>query len=412
MGFPEIWLPKEGTMRLDARTVAQLRLPAGKNDHLEWDDLAGFGLRIRSSGRKAWIVQYRPPGSRRTRRVTLGSIEKLTAVEAREAARKLLAGVALGHDPQAEKQAKRQRSALTFRAAVEAYLDHKRHELRPVSQRIAKLYLLKGAYFGPLHAMGLNDIQHPHVAAALSAITRSHSPHTASAARRAISAFCRWAMEEGWATSNPVIGTRRPQEAKAREHVLTDAELVKVWRACSGGDAFGCIVRLLILTGARRQEVGGMRWSELDLDTGSWELSAARSKNGRAHRITLPPSALAIIKSVPRTHRDQLFGDRAGNGFASWGSKLDLDRRLTGVRAFRLHDLRRSVATKLIEDVGVEPHVVEALLNHRSGYRAGVAAIYNQSKYQRQMRDALIRWDDHLTALIEGRSQKIVQLHA
>src|SRR6516225_7293600 len=91
------WLPREENMRLDAKTVAGLKLPAGKDDHLEWDDeLAGFGVRLRASGRRAWIVQYRPAGSRLILRVTLGTTEKVTPVEARAAARKLLARVALG----------------------------------------------------------------------------------------------------------------------------------------------------------------------------------------------------------------------------------------------------------------------------------------------------------------------------
>ena len=136
-------------MRLDAKTVAGLKLPAGKDDHLEWDDeLAGFGVRLRASGRRAWIVQYRPPWSRRTRRVTLGTTEKVTPVEARAAARKLLARVALGHDPQGEREAERARSMRTFRSAAEAHLAAKQGELRPVSYRLRKLYLLGPTAFG------------------------------------------------------------------------------------------------------------------------------------------------------------------------------------------------------------------------------------------------------------------------
>jgi integrase len=398
-------------MRFDTRTIAGLELPAGKTDHIEWDDdLGGFGVRLRAGGRRSWIVQYHPNG--RTRRITLGAIEKLTPIEAREAARKLLARIALGHDPQAEKEAKRAHSARTFRSAVEAYIAAKQPELRPVSHRISKLYLLDGDYFRSLHAMGVNDVTHPDVAARLSAITRGHSAHTAAAARRAVSAFFRWTMEEGWTTQNPVIGTRRPQEAKAREHVLTDKELVAVWNAC-GDDDFGRILRLLILLGSRRQEVGGMRWSELDPDAGTWELPAERSKNGRAHKITLPPTAHTIIASVPRTNRDHLFGDRAGAGFTSWSRfKVDLDQHLAGkVRAWRIHDLRRSTATKMA-DIGIEPHHIEAALNHFSGHRRGSAGIYNRAHYERQIRAALLRWDEHVTALVEGRKPVVVPLHA
>jgi integrase len=397
-------------MRLDARTVAGLTLPAGKDDHLEWDtELAGFGVRLRASGRKVWIAQYRPPGSRRTRRVTLGAVEKLTPVEARAAARKLLARVALGHDPQGEREAERARSARTFRSAIEAYLAVKQGELRPASYRTRKLYLL-GPYFRPLHPMGVGDIAHPDVAARLSAITRGHSTHTAAAARRAVSAFFRWTMEEGWTTANPVIGTRKPADSKPREHVLSDAELVRVWNAC-GDDDFGRIIQLLILLGSRRAEVGGMRWSELDLDAGTWTLPAERSKNHRAHAIAFPAVAIEIIESVPRTSRDHLFGDRASRGFTSWSrGRQDLDRRLVGkVKPWRIHDLRRSVATKMA-DIGIEPHVIEAALNHYGGHRAGIAGVYNRSKYEHAVKAALVRWSEHVTALIEGRESKIVPL--
>src|SRR5262249_5569916 len=210
------WLPKlvasqEKTMRFDARTVAGLTLPVGKADHFCWNsDLAGLGLRLRTSGRKVWLARYRPPNSRRTRRVTLGNAETLTPAQAREAARKVLAAVALGQDPQGERQAQRQREARTFRSAIEAYLAAKRDGLRPASYRIAKLYLLDGDYFRPLHKTGVNEITHPDIAARLSAISRKRSTHTAAAARRAISAAFRWFMEEGWLRQNPVIGTRKP----------------------------------------------------------------------------------------------------------------------------------------------------------------------------------------------------------
>ena len=379
-------------MRLDARTIAQLRLPAGKTDVIIFDqDLAGFGLRLRQNGervRKAWIAQYRPPGSRRTRRITLGTVEKLTSVEAHEAARKLLARVALGYDPQGEKEARRLKAALTFASAIEAYLAAKQPQLRPTSHRISKLYLLDGDYFRPLHPIGVSEITHPDIAARLSAISRNHSPHTAAAARRAVSAAFRWFMEEGWTSANPVIGTRKPPDPRPREHVLANAELVKVWNAC-GDDDFGRIIRLLILLGSRRAEVGGVRWSEFDLDAGTWTLPAERSKNHRPHTVTLPPPALAIIKSVPQTSRDHLFGDRAGEGFTSWSrGKVDLDRRLAGkVKPFRVHDVRRTVATGMA-DIGIEPHHIEAALNHFSGHRRGVAGVYNRSTYERAVTTA------------------------
>jgi integrase len=401
-------------MKLDAKTVAALTLPKGKGEEFLWDtELAGFGYRLRRRADggllRSFCAQYRANG--RARRVNVGGADKITAAQAREAARRILARVELGHDPQAEKQAQRVQAARTFQSVVDAYLAAKQDALRPVSLRIAKLYLT-GPYFKPLHPIGVSEITHPDVAARLSAITRNHSSHTAAAARRAISALFKWAMEEGWTRANPIIGTRKPAEAKPRDRVLTDAELVAIWNAC-GDDDHGRIVRLLILLGSRRQEVGGMRWSEIDLDAGTWTLPADRAKNKHPVTVALPRAALAIIESVPLTTRDQLFGSRAAQGFSHWGSaKADLDRRLAGtVRSWRVHDIRRTVATRMA-DIGIEPHVIEACLNHYSGHRRGVAGTYNRSAYERAVKAALARWSDHVLSLVEGRRSKIVPLRA
>jgi integrase len=222
-------------------------------------------------------------------------------------------------------------------------------------------------------------------------------------------------MEEGWTTNNPVVGTRRPQGAKPRERVLSDAELVALWRACCEGE-FGKTVRLLILTGARRAEVGGMAWSELVLDgfgTSYWTLPEQRSKNHRSHVIPLSPPALAIIKSVPQQEgRDQLFGVRAEGFSSGTRGKQALDQRLgDAVKPWRLHDIRRTVATGMA-GIGIEPHIIEAVLNHYSAHRAGIHGVYNLNKYETQAKSALQRWSRHVLDLIEGRESKVVPLHA
>ena len=392
-------------MKLDAKAL-NLTLPDDKTDKIFWDEeLSGFGLRIRAGGNRSWIAQYRADG--RTRRPVIGSVEKLTPMEARQAARKILAKAALGHDPQGEKEVKRQQAARTFRSVADAYLAARQSELRPSSLRVTKLYLL-GGYFRPLHSIGISNIGHPDIAARLSAIARDHSAITAAAARRAISAMFRWSVEEGWATLNPVIGTRKPADPMPRDRVLSDDELAAVWRAC-GVDNFGRIVRLLILLGSRRAEIGGMRRSELNLDSGIWTLPKERSKNNHALTITLPPTALTIIRSVQST-QDALFGDHAETGFNSWNiGKRELDRRLAddAVKPWRLHDLRRSVATGMA-DLGIEPHHIEACLNHFSGHRAGVAGIYNRSSYDRVIAAALARWADHIEELVSGKKRSQV----
>jgi integrase len=405
-------------LKLDARTIAGLALARGKDEEFCWDtELEGYGLRLRrrsdGSLRRSWVAQYRTNGH--TRRINLGTVEKVVPAQAREAARKILARVALGHDPQAEKEAKRRQAAHTVRSAIDTYLDTKQGVLRPASFRVTRLYLV-GSYFHPLHPLAVSAVTRADVATCIRTIARKHSGSTAAAARRALSAFFAWAIADGLLGNgaNPVDGSHRPDDPKPRDRVLSDAELVAVWNACDGGTDFERIIRLLILLGSRRAEVGGMCWSELDFDLGAWMLPKERSKNGRGHTVPLSPAALALIKAVPRTTRDHLFGDRAGAGFTGWyGAKAELDRRLAGtVKAWRIHDLRRSVATKMA-DIGVEPHHVEAALNHFSGHRRGVAGIYNRSSYERAVKAALARWEDHVLGLAEGReSSNVVPMHA
>ena len=150
-------------LKLDAKAVASLVLEDGKDEEFFWDtEFEGFGLRLRrrDSGDplRNYVAQYRV--NRRSRRITIGSADKLTLSQAREAARKVLAKVALGHDPQGEREAKRQAQARTFKAVVADYLQAKQPELRPASFRVSKLYL-KGPYFRSLHPMAINTAPEP-----------------------------------------------------------------------------------------------------------------------------------------------------------------------------------------------------------------------------------------------------------
>jgi integrase len=410
--FPKILLPENNSMKLDAKTVAGLELPGGKDDYIWFDgSLSGFGYRLRRRQRDGrvratWVAQYRANG--RTRRAMNTPVEKLKPAEAYEAARRILARVALGGDPQAEKATKRLEAARTLRSVIDAYLKARQPELRPSSLRIAKLYLT-GPYFRPLHGIGVSEISHPEIAARISSIERAHGSVTAAAARRALSSLFGWAIVEGLMgrnLTNPIVGTRKPADPRPREHVLIDSELAAIWYACRDDD-YGRIVRLLILFGCRPREIGGMRWSELQLDNGVWCLPPERSKNHPAHRIVLPLPALEILRRVPQS-RDHLFGAR-GSGFTAWvHGKKALDQRLgSSVRPWQLRDVRRTVATRL-GDLGVQPHVIEAVLNHQSGHRRGVAGVYNRSPYEREVTAALSMWAECMLALVEARGSKIV----
>jgi integrase len=400
-------------MKLTAKTTVAAKLPAGKTDLIHFDDaLPGFGYRLRlGSGnevRRSWVVQYRRAGA--TRRLLLGSAEVLNADRARTAAKEILAKVALGEDPQADKIARRAQDEHTLRAVAENYLAAKAKVVRPNTYRELERFLT-GPHFKPLHSMAIDQITRRDVAARVAKITTESGSPCAANARAALSALYAWALGHGLVEINPVVGTIAPERAQSRERVLIDAEIVAIWRA-SGDDDIGRIIKLLILTAQRRSEIGGMRWSEIDMDSSMWTLPAARAKNHRAHTLPLPAMALDIIATVPRmVSRDQLFGERAASGFTRWSeAKGDLDSRLADtVQPWTLHDLRRSAATKM-GDIGVQPHIVEQVLNHASGHKRGVAGIYNKSPYANEVSAALALWADHVRALVEGSERKIVPL--
>jgi integrase len=229
-----------------------------------------------------------------------------------------------------------------------------------------------------------------------------------------LSAFFVWAMKEGLVEANPVFATNRPYDRKGRERVLTEQEIAQVWRA-AGDDSYGTIVKLLILTGARREEIGSLRWDEVDFTARVIRLPPERVKNGRPHDIPLSGPALARLHATPQiAGRDPVFGSGA-NGLGAYSiPKKALDQRIAEARQaagadpmapWVLHDLRRSVATHMAE-IGIAPHIVEAVLNHVSGHKAGVAGIYNRAAYDKEKRAALTLWADHVTALVEGRERR------
>jgi integrase len=401
-------------MKLTGKAVTALTLPPGKGDVIFFDEaMPGFGYRLRlgAGGKvlRSWVVQYRRAGA--TRRMLLGSAEVLGTEAAREAAKKALGAVALGQDPQGERADRRDADRNTLRKAVDEFLAVKQRELRPRSFVETKRYLVGNQYFKPLHTMPLDTITRRDIAPCIVRIARESGNPAATQARAKLSGFFAWAMTMGMVEANPVIGTREPTHNKPRERVLSDVELAVIWRAC-GDDEFGKIVRLMILTACRRKEIGGMCWSEIKPDGTSWTLPAERSKNHRSLTLPVMPAMREIIESVPRlVGRDQLFGERADRGFTKWHNcKHDLDQ-LSGVAGWQLRDTRRSVATGMA-DIGVQPHVIEAVLNHQSGSKRGVAGIYNKSPYEREVRSALALWEDHIRTLLGGGERRVLNFQS
>lgn len=395
-------------MRLTKANLARYALPAGKAEALLFDDdLPGFGLRIRAGGKRTWIAQYRLGAKQR--RVTLGTTETVDPDEARKRAREALAKVSLGADPQSEKRAAQEQAGVTLGSVLPRYLAFAARRQRTSYHADVKRYLER--HWGPLAEVALNTITRATVSHRLGINSADVGPFAANRARAALSAFYAWALGEGVATANPVVGTHKAVEEQARDRVLTDAELADAWQAAGSGD-FGAIVRLLILTGQRREEVGGMAWGEVTGEV--WGIPKDRAKNGRDHHVPLSPPALAVLHTRLRQDgRDLVFGSGSGP-FQGWSNaKERLDARIAVTRKerggkqaptlpWRLHDLRRTVATRMA-DLGVLPHVVEAVLNHVSGHKAGVAGVYNRASYAAEKRAALDLWGAHVATLVEEK---------
>ena len=396
-------------MKLDAKSVAALALD-GKTDAIHFDDaLTGFGYRLRrgAGGKtllRTWVVQYRHAGG--TRRMLLGSAEVLGAEQARAAAKKVLARVALGEDPSADRADRRGKDRLTVRACVAEFLAVKKGELAPRSFVETKRYLTDPRYFGPMHSMPIDAVSRKDVAARTVVIARECGSPTASRARGALGGFFSWCLRMGFIEVNPTVGAHTPAEPKPRDRVLSDGELAAIWKAC-GDDDYGKVVRLLALGAWRRAEIGDLVWTELDFEAGTITIPAARNKSGRAHSLPLMPMMRRILESVPRmASRPQLFGVHS-HGFTAWHKgKAALDARLgDAVGEWRLHDVRRSAATRM-GDLKVAPHVVERILGHAFGDT--VARTYNRSLYDNEVRAALAVWEAHILSLVEGGERKVL----
>jgi integrase len=395
-------------MRLNTKAVAALALPAGKTDHIEFDDdIPGFGLRLRASGARSWVFQYRL-GSKQ-RRMVLGSASAVPVGAARETAGKLHAQVKLGADPAMDKIHAVERASETVGALVEKYLAARKPALRARSFDEVSRHLTKHAK--PLHRLPITAVSQRTVSELLGTVANDSGDVASNRLRAALAAFFGWAIREGIRLpEGNVASNTNKREEKPRERVLKPEELRAIWNACRDDD-YDDVIRLLILTGQRKREIGELRWDEVHDD--QIILPAERTKNKRTHVVPLSEPAKAILAPL-RSDAVCAFG-RFGTGFSGWSmAKAKLDARIVEQAGKPLphwtpHDLRRTVATGMA-DLGIQPHIIEAVLNHVSGHKAGVAGIYNRSTYDREKRDALNLWAEHVMAIVEGRAAIVVPL--
>jgi integrase len=402
-------------MKLIASTIRTLTAAPAAFDKVHFDErLPGCGLRVRASGAHTWMIKYRFGGQ--VRRMVLGSLSELDPGKAFDTARELLAQVRIGRDPAAAKAQAHVQSAETFGALLPRFLERQRTRLKPRSYEETERHLL--AHAKPLHGLSVKSIDRRTIATRLAEIETSSGPAAANRVRASLSAYCSWLAREGHVDANPVNFTNRAVENGARHHVPSDADLRAIWLALEE-DEYGSILKLLLLTGARRDEVGGLCWSEVDVENATITLAPARTKNKREHLIPLSQQAVAILKAQPRRSnpdgrpRDHVFGRGIDRGFQGWSKgKAKLDALITNahhgkaLKDWRLHDFRRCVSTALHERFGVPPHVVEAILGHVSGHQGGVAGTYNKAIYLDERRRALKRWGEHIVGLTTGKPVK------
>jgi integrase len=391
-------------MKLTMARIAALQCPAGKKDALFFDDeQRGLGVRVTAGGSKSYLTQYTIHG--RKRRVPLGSCDAVSLARARDAARAIMGRAAQGQDPAAERReaaahARRQAAHEAFTLArliddwESLHLATKRSSYAQEAVRA-----LRRAFIGHL-GLPAADLDRAAVVKILDGMSRKGSAAMAARTASYGKAAFGWGVKRGALAVNPFTALPVAPTTK-RDRVLSDDELAAVWRASEAAGAFGHIVRMLILTGQRRDEVAGMIWGELSGDMKTWTIPAARAKNGVVHIVPLSPPVQDLVRGIEQCG-DLVFLGLRGT-FNGWSkSKALLDAR-SGVTDWRLHDLRRTMATGL-QRLGIRLEVTEQVLNHVSGSRAGIVGVYQRHDFASEKRAALEAWGVHVTTIVEGHS--------
>jgi integrase len=297
---------------------------------------------------------------------------------------------------------------LTFAQITDEWLLATEHRLRP-SWHSAAARILRREVLPFLGSMPADRIGRRDVTQVIARCMQRGSPSIANHALALIRIVFNWGIASGRldAAQDPTRGLKK-HRLPPRERVLSGDELGRVWCASEGLGDYGRIVRLLMLTGQRRDEMGGLRWTEIEQrpDGPVIALPGSRTKNHRTHIV--PLSALALAQLPPRREGyPHLFGRFAGRGFSGWSkAKALLDAQVNGMPHWTLHDLRRSFVTHIAERGLAEPHIIEACVNHISGHKAGVAGTYNRALYSQAKRKALEAWSAELARICCLRQQR------
>jgi integrase len=431
-------------MKLTALNVETWKPAATRQEVLDRD---GLYFIVQPSGVKSWALRYRRKGDGKAVKHTIGTYPAITLKAARSMANELRGEIERGADPHGDKVVARRRTVEvndSFEAVARRFVaEHQFRKNRSWEWAARRLGLVvdpeaiaeRGA--GPeaktcppllvvrdggrdtwgrrrislVDRWGgrrLGNITRADVIAVLDEVA-AHAPIMANRMHAVLARLFKWAEAKGISNTNPCSNIERAKE-HSRDRVLEDKELRAVWIATGElGHPYAGIVRLLILTGQRRNEIADLRWDEIDLDERVLHLPAARTKNGRPHDVPLSAPALAIIDGLSRlVDADRVFTiqRKPVAGFSKMKERLDAASRVSD---WTLHDIRRSVASGL-QRLGVRLEVTEAVLNHRGGSMAGIVAVYQRHDYASEKRDALERWADHVEALVSGRKANVLTL--
>ena len=401
---------------LKITSAAANRLKCPEKGQIEYFDelLPSFGLRLSYSGTKSWFVMTRVNG--KLIRMTLGKFPAISLGKAREQAREIITSAQAGIDPRAirlserDKDAERRRN--TFSAMAEEFLSkHVENNLRASTAREYRR-ILRGGDTRKLRNIPLTEISKRDILGVVEGMQERGSPGAADRALAYLKKFFNWCADREVIDFPPTNRIRLSASNSRRERVLTDDEIAIIWEAFeTEGGLFGPLFKLLLLTGQRRGEVAGMHWHELndlDGDNPVWELAGERTKNHQPHIVPMSSEAVRIIKSLPAngTFLFSTTGHTPVSGLGKAKARIDtwISEHYSPLPHWTLHDLRRTMVTKMNEDLRISPHVVEAIVNHVSGSaKRGVAGVYNRALYLDERRSALGAWSQQLLRLI-GRS--------
>jgi integrase len=365
--------------------------------------LPGLYLVVQPSAAKSWAVRYRSGG--RTRKHTLGTYPAVDLKTARELASKALRAVAEGRDPGREKAQEREARPDSVAAVAKLFVErHCTRSNRPrtaaETKRLLDLHVL------PRWRSRLaREITRRDVLDLLDRIVDNGTPIAANRTLSAVRKMFNFAVSRDILAASPCAGVKPPSAEWSRDRVLSDTELRNVWQAAEKiRGPFGALVRLLALTGQRRDEVAGMRWSEIDMDACTWTLARERVKNNQPHEVPLSAAAVAILTALPRIGDFTLTttGTVPASGFSK--RKRQFDALLPpDMPPWRLHDLRRTLASGMAR-LGVNLPIIEKVLNHRSGSFGGIVGVYQRHDFAAEKRAALQRWAGHVEQVISGKS--------